>query len=132
MITAKVREQDYGTVLFSGAHQIESDLKVEKGGQGQAMGPHDLLEAAMAACMSITLRMAGNKHNIAIGDTTVKVSLDRSNEAVAKFCYAIEFDDVVPQDQRDRLTEILARCPVSKTISREIVMEAVSPSVMGS
>lgn len=127
MITAKVREQDYGTVLLCGDHQIESDLKREKGGQGLAMGPHDLLEAAMAACMSITLRMAGKKHDIPIGETVVNVSLDRSDEAIARFRYAIEFDDVVPHDQRQRLIEILARCPVSKTISREIVMQAVSP-----
>lgn len=126
MIKATIGQPDFVTTLDSGTHQIMSDMRVEKGGQGCAMGPHELLEAAMAACMSITLRMAGQKYDIALGDSVVQVTLDRSDEAIARFRYQIVFDDVVPADQHQRLVEILGRCPVSKTISREIVMQAVS------
>ena len=125
MITASVREQDYGTVLDSGRHQVVADMAVEKGGQASGMGPHELLEAAMAACMSITLRMAGHQYGIPVGQSVVSVTLDRSDQDTARFRYSVAFDDVVPLEQRDRLIEILGRCPVSKTISRQIVMEAV-------
>ena len=126
MIYANPLEPDFKTLLESDAHLVVSDMKTEKGGQGAGMGPHDLLEAAMAACMSITLRMAGNKYGIPVGKSVVAVELDRSDEDIARFRYEVKFDEEVPQDQRQRLVEILGRCPVSKTISREIVMESVT------
>jgi len=125
MITASIQEPEFKTLLECGKHQILADMKTEKGGQDAGMGPHDLLEAAMAACMSITLRMACNKYQIPLGKSKVVVELDRSEESIARFKYRIEFDEVVPQEQRQKLTEILGRCPVSKTISRQIVMQAV-------
>ena len=126
MIYANPLEIDFKTLLESDAHLIVSDMKTEKGGQGAGMGPHDLLEAAMAACMSITLRIAGNKYGIPVGTSVVVVELDRSDENIARFRYEVKFDDVVPLEQRQRLVEILGRCPVSRTISREIVMEPVT------
>lgn len=126
MIYANPLEPDFKTLLESDAHLVVSDMKTEKGGQGAGMGPHDLLEAAMAACMSITLRMAGNKHGIPVGRSVVVVELDRSDENVARFRYEVKFDEVVPRAQRQHLVEILGRCPVSKTISRQIVMESVT------
>lgn len=125
MMTATGQEPDFKTVLSSGRHQILADMKLEKGGQDVAMGPHEILEAAMAACMSITLRMAGQKHEIPLGQTRVTVELDRSDDEIARFRYQVHFDAVVPQDQRQRLIEVLGRCPLSKTISRQIVMQAV-------
>lgn len=51
----------------------------DKGGGNQGFRPHELLEAALATCMNIHLRMYAANHGIELGEVTTKVTLDRSS-----------------------------------------------------
>lgn len=46
----------------NGSQSATADVPVEKGGDGKCFGPHDLLEAALATCLTMTARMYAEKH----------------------------------------------------------------------
>ena len=56
MTTAKYRVQ-----LDNGRHLFTADEPLEQGGQDTAPAPDELLEAALASCTAITLRMYAEK-----------------------------------------------------------------------
>ena len=47
----------YQTQLTNGTHSTLSDTTRDKGGSELGFRSHDLLEATLASCMNITLRM---------------------------------------------------------------------------
>lgn len=48
----------YQTAFTNGAFDAVADVPVENGGGGQGFGPHELLEAALATCLTMTARMS--------------------------------------------------------------------------
>ena len=82
--------------------------------------PHDLLEAALASCIIMTLRMDADhprQRNVMV---TTRVRLDRKNPVETIFEYEIELRGSLSQDQRDRLREVAKKCPVRPTLSKII------------
>ena len=118
MITAKHGDIRYQTLVSNGEHNTLADTTADKGGSNSGFRPHDLLEAALAACMSMTLRMAAEKRGIHLEGAEVKVSLDRSGSGEAVFDYSICFAGDLGDDHRSALLDALTRCPVRSTLSR--------------
>jgi putative redox protein len=48
----------------NGQHHTAADNTPEKGGQGAGFRPHELLEAALASCTNIRLRMYADNYRI--------------------------------------------------------------------
>ena len=56
----------YRTRFSDGTHEGVSDTTADKGGHNCGFGPHDLLEAALANCVNMTVRMYADNHDIPI------------------------------------------------------------------
>ena len=125
MVRADAEAPDYLTQLSSGDHRVFADVGPEKGGQGSALRPHDLLEAAFASCLQITMRMYANEHGIALGDSHIVVELVRSDDTTT-FGYAVVFDRCCSDDNREQILGILSHCPVKTTLSKTIAFELKS------
>jgi putative redox protein len=80
MIQADSQPDKFLTVFANGTHAFTSDTTADKGGRNLGFRPHELLEAALATCMNMTLRMAAEKHAIALSSVSVTVSLKRNPE----------------------------------------------------
>ena len=61
-MNAKNELQNYLTRIIE--YDVLVDTTLEKGGTGKCIRPHDLLEAALAACMNIAIRMEAQKNNL--------------------------------------------------------------------
>jgi putative redox protein len=125
MVRADFQFTDYLTKLTCGDQYIFSDVGLDKGGQGNGCRPHDLLEAAFASCLQITMRMYAREHDIEVGESSVRVELMRSDQAT-RFEYDICFDDCCADDVRERIRDVLSRCPVKTTLSRQITFQLKS------
>ncbi|MHC9063422.1 OsmC family protein [Nitrospira sp. CMX1] len=90
MVEATSQPVRYQTQLTSGTHSIFSDTTRDMGGSESGFRPHDLLEAALAGCMNITLRMYAEQHGLALSGVTARVSLDRSNPEETICEYEVE------------------------------------------
>ena len=124
MVEAKSENIRYQTQLTSGPHSVTSDTTRDKGGSESGFRPHDLLEAALASCMNITLRMYADQHGIPLSGVTTRVKLDRSHPEETVFVYDIEFLGSLTENDRERLLEIAKKCPVRQTLSKRIGFRA--------
>lgn len=120
MIETNSEDIRYKTQFTNGTHSAVSDTTKDKGGRESGFQPHDLLEAALANCINITLRMYADQHNIPLSSVTTRVKLDRTNPVEVAFEYEIELHGSLSQDHRDRLLEAAKKCPVRQTLSKNI------------
>lgn len=110
------------TAVSSGARSLQADTAPPRGG-GEGFRPHELLEAALASCTAITLRLVAQERGIALGAVDVTVELDRSDPAASVFRTAIAFDDALSEADRKLLTAAARLCPVRKTLEKAIAFE---------
>jgi putative redox protein len=124
MVEAKSQDVRYQTQLTSGAHSGISDTTRDKGGSESGFRPHDLLEAALASCMNITLRMYADQHAIPLSGVTTRVKLDRGKPEETVFEYEVELLGALTERDRARLLEVAGKCPVRQTLSKRIGFRA--------
>jgi putative redox protein len=104
--------------INSGDHQFIMDEPVEYGGLSSGPNPFDLLEAALAGCTLMTLRLYAERKGWTLDGLRVNV-LHRKGENGARdrFDRELELGDVT-EEQRDALLKIAERCPVHLMLDR--------------
>ncbi|WP_417068384.1 OsmC family protein [Niveibacterium terrae] len=120
MIESSSLPTRYQTAFTNGGQSALADTSADKGGRGEGFRPHELLEAALACCMNMSLRMAAEKHAIPLGKVEVIVTLDRSDGQGPVFGYRVIFGEGPTAAQRKALLAALASCPVRKTLSQPL------------
>lgn len=94
-----------------------------KGGIGGSAGmrPHELLEASLAACMTISARMALADLGIADAQVSVRVHLERG-ESTTQFRYELALDSAL-EVHRTVVMERIECSPVRSTLSKPLLFE---------
>lgn len=123
MTLAKVALAKYRTELNNGRHQFFADEPVETGGADTAPAPDELLEAALASCSAITMKMYAERKGWALKTAEVSVTLEKANGKTT-LNRNIVLDGDLTDEQKERLVQIAKHCPVSKTLSGTIEMLA--------
>jgi putative redox protein len=113
----------YRTRFSDGVHEAVADTTVDKGGQHQGFRPHDLLEAALACCVNMSVRIYADNHGIPLRAVTTKTDLDRSRPSEVTFCYKLVLDGELTLQQKERLLEAAKACPIRQTLSKAIRFE---------
>jgi putative redox protein len=126
MIEARSESPNYSTRFSDGTHEAVADTTADKGGSSSGFRPHDLLEAALASCINISVRMYAENHGIPLEGVTTRVKLDRSVPEEAIFRYELEFQGDLTAEQKERLSMAPRGCPVSRTLSRRIRFQSGS------
>ncbi len=106
----------------AGGHQIVIDADKEDGGDGLGPNPTRLVEAALAACSVITLRMYAARKRWTLDGLTVKVERAKGEDAhVARVLEkTIEVAGDLDEAQKARLHEISDRCPVHRMLAEGV------------
>jgi len=125
MIRAESRPLNFHTEFTNGEHVAQSDTTPDKGGSNLGFRPHELLEAAFASCMNMTVRMAAVSLGIPLSSVTVIVSLNRTNVDRPTFEYQVKFEGAFTSDQREQLMASLDNCSVRNTLSKAIHFEHI-------
>jgi putative redox protein len=118
MMHAHATEGHYQTRCTNGAHDVTADTSPPKG-EGLGLRPHELLEAALAACLNITVRMEADRLGIPLAGVRTSVELVRTAER-STFTWHVGLEGDLRGEQRDALLAAAARCPVSQTLGRTI------------
>jgi putative redox protein len=126
MITCTNEAADYATRFSNGRHQGICDAPVEKGGADAGFRPLELLEAGLAGCLNIWLRMYAGQHQIPLEGLTTEVSLNRHDNGDATFAYAIHLRGALTEAQRAALLEAVHGCPVHQALSGKIAFQLVA------
>jgi putative redox protein len=106
-------------VLIDGRHHLTTDEPESVGGEGSAPAPHELLPAALAACISTTLVMYARTKEWDLGEVTVDVDYDH-RATPRTFEIGIGLTGELDEEQLDRLEKVAASCPVRRSIETGI------------
>jgi putative redox protein len=120
MITARAAGAPFQTTFSDSIHEGLTDTTADKGGSHAGFRPHDLLEAALATCVAMTVRMYAQHHGVPLEGVTASLRLDRSRSGETEFRYSIELAGDLTEEQRERLRRAAGACPVRRTLSQAI------------
>ena len=126
MITCLSLENPFATDFTNGKLTGRSDAPKEKGGGETGFNPHELLEAALACCLNIRLRMYAEEHDIPLEHLTASVTLEHQSPAESVFQYAFEFKGPLTAEQRRELLQAAHLCPVHQALSGKISFQRTS------
>ena len=105
-------------------HHLVADEPEEEGGADEGPSPLEMLAASLASCTAITMQMYADRKGWEIGEVTVGVDYQPAQRgAPTRFELVIELPKELPEDQRTRLLQIAAKCPVHRTLEGEVMFE---------
>jgi len=125
MVEATALPAAWQVRFLAGRHEGRADTVKDGAGGSTGMRPHELLEAALATCMTISARMALADLGVADGEVRVRVHLERE-ESATRFRYELVLDPAL-EPGRTAVTERIEQSPVRATLSRPLLFEPVSP-----
>jgi putative redox protein len=118
------RKSGYEIEIQSGRHSIVADVDAKLGGQDLGPGPHELLEAALGACTSITVQMYANRKGWKLVSCDTKVKFTREDRESIALERTIHLDGDLDDEQKRRLLEIANRCPIHEVLVRGAKIES--------
>ena len=117
--------------IIVGKHRLTADEPVSAGGGDAGPDPYDYLLASLGVCTSMTVGLYARRKGFPLENVTVSL---RHSRIYAKDCEECETKDgmldrieveveltgSLSEEQRRKLMEIAAKCPVHRTLTSEI------------
>jgi putative redox protein len=105
-------------------HRLTADEPRDQGGDDSGPSPQELLAASLASCTAITMEMYARRKGWEIGDITVDVNYEPAQRgSPTRFRMAVEVPKELPEEQREKLMQIAAKCPVHRALEGEVMFE---------
>jgi uncharacterized OsmC-like protein len=117
--------------IVSGKHHLRADEPVSAGGGNAAPSPYDYLLIALGVCTSMTVGLYARRKQWPLENITVSLRHSRIHAKDCEECETkegmldrieteIELTGSLTSEQRAKLIEIAAKCPVHRTLKSEI------------
>ena len=117
--------------VVSGKQNLSADEPVSAGGSDAAPGPYDYLLIALGVCTSMTVGLYARRKQWPLKNITVSLRHSRIHAKDCEECETkegmldridteIELTGSLTAEQRAKLMEIAAKCPVHGTLKSEI------------
>ena len=104
--------------------ELVADEPEEMGGTDAGPNPQQLLAASLASCSAITMEMYANRKGWDLGDVVVDVDYEPAHRgSPTKFTLDVRLPAGLPEEQREKLMQIVAKCPVHRTLEGEVMFE---------
>jgi len=120
--------------LSTERHQWTADEPPDLGGTDTGPNPYELLLGSLAACTCITLALYCRHKGIELRAVEATYDHDRVHARDCEECddertgfidrirSRVRIDALVDDAQRDRLAQVVTRCPVHKTLENPIAI----------
>ena len=106
------------------SHRVTVDEPESQGGTDAGPNPQEMLAASLASCSAITVEMYANRKGWDIGDVCVDVDYEPAQRgSPTKFRMTVHLPKELPEEQREKLMQIVAKCPVHRTLEGEVMFE---------
>ncbi len=126
MRTATARRQNgsYKHRVTVRGHTLTVDEPEDEGGEDAGPDPQEMLAVSLSSCVAITVEMYATRKGWNIGDVECEVEYEPAQRgSPTKFHLTLRLPKELPEDQRDRLMQIAAKCPVHRTLEGEVMFE---------
>jgi putative redox protein len=110
--------------IRGGDHTLTADEPRDTGGDDNGPSPQELLAASLASCSAVTLEMYAKRKGWNLGDVTVEVRYEPAQRgSPTRFGISVTLPKELPEEQAERLMQIVARCPVHRTLEGEVIFD---------
>ena len=128
-------EDNFTTNIQMKNHSLIADEPVSVGGDDFGPSPYQLLYASLAACTTMTLKMYANRKGWDLQEVFVYISHSKKKNKelgielekptrIDFMTKKLKFVGDLSDEQKQRLKEIAAKCPVHKTLASQVVFES--------
>ena len=122
-ISRRVGERLRQRVQIRG-HELAADELKQEGGEDAGPSPQELLAASLASCTAVTMEMYAERKGWDIGDVQVDVDYEPAQRgSPTKFEMVVKLPKELPEEQRERLMQSAAKCPVHRTLEGEVMFD---------
>jgi putative redox protein len=105
-------------------HTLTVDEPEDEGGEDAGPDPQEMLAVSLSSCVAITVEMYARRKGWNIGDVECDVEYEPAQRgSPTKFHLILRLPKELPEDQRDRLMQIAAKCPVHRTLEGEVMFD---------
>jgi len=123
--------ENFEQEITAGKHRLVADEPVSAGGGDAGADPYDYLLASLGVCTSMTVGLYARRKQFRLENITVSLRHSRIYAEDCEECETkegmldridVEIDLTGPltAEQRAKLMEIAAKCPVHRTLTSEI------------
>ncbi len=114
--------------VIIGRHEFVTDGSEAEGGADEGPSPHDLYDAALGACKSLTVMWYARKKGIPVDDIQTVIERDASGErsGVYRLAAKMRIEGALSDAQLQELETVAKKCPVHKlmtVVTTEITTE---------
>lgn len=121
----------FTTEIQAGAHGLLADESEDVGGDDFGPSPYQYLSAALGSCTAMTLQMYARRKGWDLKEVEVHINhgkryvddcmaCEKKEMKIDHFEREIELEGNLTDEQISRLLEIADRCPVHRTMNKEI------------
>lgn len=103
-------------------HALISGLTENLGGSDEGPNPHELLEAALAACTILTVQMYADKKGIKLESTQALVKI-LSEGSETRILRELNFKGDLSIEEINKLTEIAEKCPIHRLLQSQVIID---------
>lgn len=133
-VTAKLTS-GMAVQLSNGRHQWKADEPIDAGGTDTGPNPYELLLGSLAACTCVTLAWYCQRKALQLKSITASYDFARVHADDCKDCdkpesgfiekitSTVHIEGDFTDAQRQRLAQIVERCPVHKTLAQGVAFE---------
>lgn len=133
-LTARTGAEGFRTEIFANGFSMVADEPVQYGGGNEGPSPYEFVMAGLGACTTMTLQMYARRKGLPLKDALVRLShhkihaedcrdCESKEDRIDKFSRELELVGELDGEQRQRLLEIAEKCPVHKTLTRQVRIE---------
>lgn len=95
---------------------INSDEPLNSNGTDLAPSPFDLLNASLASCTAIFIRLFAQKNNINIGEISIKIKIKKNENNGFLFERSISIENQISNRHKDLILVAVRDTPFTKII----------------
>jgi putative redox protein len=123
--------ENFQQEITAGKHHFVADEPVNVGGGDAGPDPYDYLLASLGVCTSMTIGFYARRNHLPLDNVTVSLWHSRIHAMDCEECETkegmvdridveVELTGSLGAEQRAKLMEIAAKCPVHRTLTSEI------------
>lgn len=121
-MSIELRKSDngiYRQTIRINQHTIFADVTKGLGGDDTAPDPHDLYDAALAACKAITVMMYAKRKQLPLDYIDILIERDNSREAQGVYVLNVTLSLLgqLTDEQKSQLAAIADKCPIHKLMT---------------
>jgi putative redox protein len=104
-------------------HKVVSGLSAANGGQDEGPNPHELIEAALAACTILTVELYAQRKQMKLDNVEAKVQITSETKEGTVIARELKFIGDLTPEEKTRLHEIADKCPIHKLLEGKVTIE---------